>query len=218
MNSDQSFVWQPDNKGRAFDELKHLLASDEVLAYYDVRKPVAVQCDRFQTGLAAVLLQDNWPIEYASHALSLTEQSFAQIERDLLAMFGLERLHSYIYGRHFSVETDQKSLLAIIKKSLISVLKRRSECCYDFRSTIMNCNTGQGPIYYCRYAKPCVSSINGENCIIHERLRIAQRCCERSRARLAYGGIRAYDTQYQVSCTARSHISTAATINYERLA
>jgi hypothetical protein len=66
MNSDSPFVWQPTNHGKAFDELKHLLASDEVLAYYDVNKPVTVQCDSSQAGLAAVLLQDVKPVECVS--------------------------------------------------------------------------------------------------------------------------------------------------------
>ena len=40
-----------------------------VLRYYDVNKPVTVQCDTSQAGLGAVLLQDGQPVCYASWAL-----------------------------------------------------------------------------------------------------------------------------------------------------
>lgn len=125
MNSDEPFYWDQTTHGLAFDNLKRCLASDEVLAYYDVSKPVVIQCDSSQSGLGAVLLQDNRPVEYASHSLSPTEQSYAQIEKELLAIvFGLERLHSYVYGRHTIVETDHKPLLSIVKKPLTSAPKR----------------------------------------------------------------------------------------------
>jgi hypothetical protein len=125
MNSEEPFYWDQTTHGKAFDNLKRCLASDEVLAYYDINKPVIVQCDSSQSGLGVVLLQDNRPVEYASHSLSSTEQSYAQIEKELLAIvFGLERLHSYVYGRHVIVETDHKPLLSIVKKPLTSAPKR----------------------------------------------------------------------------------------------
>ena len=44
-----------------------------VLQYYDVNKPVTIQCDASGKGLGAVLLQDNKPVCYASRALTETE-------------------------------------------------------------------------------------------------------------------------------------------------
>lgn len=83
------------------------------------------ECDSSQNGLGAALMQDNHIIEYASRALSATEQGYAQIEKELLAVvFAMERWHTYTFGRSVIVETDHKPLLPIFKKGLISAPKR----------------------------------------------------------------------------------------------
>ena len=50
-------------------------------------------------------------------ALTDTEQRYANIERELLAVvFGCERFHTYVYGKPFVVESDHKPLEMIQKK------------------------------------------------------------------------------------------------------
>ncbi len=63
-----------------------MISTAPVLAYYDVTKPVTIQCDASQTGLGAALLQDGYPIAYSSRALTATERNYAQIEKELLAI------------------------------------------------------------------------------------------------------------------------------------
>lgn len=64
-------------------------------------------------------MQDNLPVAYASKALSLTQQAYAQIEKETLAIvFECERFHQYIYSKDFIVESDHKPLEAIFKKPL----------------------------------------------------------------------------------------------------
>jgi hypothetical protein len=48
-------------------------------------------------------------VEYASRALTNTEQNYAQIEKELLAiLFALERFDSYVYLKQdVTVETDR---------------------------------------------------------------------------------------------------------------
>ena len=54
-----------------------------------------------------------------------SEQAYAQIEKELLACcFAMERLHTYVYGRHVVVETDHKPLISIAKKALTTAPKR----------------------------------------------------------------------------------------------
>jgi len=92
-----------------------------VLQLYDVTKDVVVQCDASQHGLGSCLT----PLEYASRALIPTEQGYAQIEKELLSvLYACERFHTYLYGRRFTVETDHKPLISIVKKSLTSAPKR----------------------------------------------------------------------------------------------
>jgi len=125
LRKENEFVWDSGVHGVAFDRLKNLLSSDPVLAYYDVRKDVILQCDSSQSGLGVVLLQEGKPVEYASRALTTTEQSYAQIEKELLAIvFGLERMHTYVYGRQIIIETDHKPLITIVKKPLTAAPKR----------------------------------------------------------------------------------------------
>jgi hypothetical protein len=71
---------------KAFKAVKDYLAKAPVLAYYDVTKEVTLQCDASETGLGAVLLQEDQPIAYASRALTETETRCAQIEKELLAI------------------------------------------------------------------------------------------------------------------------------------
>ena len=58
---------------------------------------------------------------YTSRALTETEQRYAQIEKELLAVvFACEKFHHYIYGRPITVESDHKPLETIMKKPLQS--------------------------------------------------------------------------------------------------
>ena len=53
----------------AFQKLKNMCCKAPVLAYYDVRKEVTIQCDASKSAVGAVLLQEGRPIAYASRKL-----------------------------------------------------------------------------------------------------------------------------------------------------
>ena len=105
---------------KAFNNLKSKLTDrPAVLKYYDVKKPVTLQVDASQAGLGAVLYQEDGPVAYASKALNQTQQNYAQIEKELLAvLFACKRFHQYIYGKKALVESDHKPLEAIFQKPL----------------------------------------------------------------------------------------------------
>ena len=45
-------------------------------------------------------MQNDQPVSYASRALTETEQQYAQIEKEMLAIaYELDNFHSYTYGR-----------------------------------------------------------------------------------------------------------------------
>ena len=69
------------------DEIKKLVTTAPILAYYEPKKELVVQCDASSTGLGAVLLQEGKPLGYASRALSATECAYAQIEKALQSCF-----------------------------------------------------------------------------------------------------------------------------------
>ena len=70
-------------------------------------------------GVGAVLLQDEKPPAHASRALTPTQQRYAQIEKETLAIvYGVQNFHQYIYGWTTDVETDHKPLQYILKQAL----------------------------------------------------------------------------------------------------
>ena len=109
----------------AMSQLKRLLTTAPLLAYYDPAKKLTIQCDASSTGLGAALMQEGKPLAYASRALSDREVGYAQIEKECLAIvFSLERFHQYTFGRETTLFTDHKPLETIVKKPLHKAPKR----------------------------------------------------------------------------------------------
>jgi hypothetical protein len=118
VESKTQWHWEEPQK-ESFRQLKSLVASTPVLRYYDVNSPVTLSVDASSQGLGAVIMQEQQPIAYASRALTSTQQRYAQIEKELLAVvYGCNKFHQYIYGQTIKVETDHKPLEAIFRKPL----------------------------------------------------------------------------------------------------
>jgi hypothetical protein len=109
----------------AFTKIKDKVTAAPVLAYFNARVPLVLQADSSKDGLGVSLLQDGRPVEFASRALNQTEQNWAQIEKETLAVvFGLERFDQYTFGRKIIVQNDHKPLENILKRPLAQVPKR----------------------------------------------------------------------------------------------
>ncbi|XP_019614003.1 PREDICTED: uncharacterized protein K02A2.6-like [Branchiostoma belcheri] len=110
----------------AVEEIKKLVTAQPVLQYYDVEKEVTIQGDASDKGLGAALLQEGRPVAYASRALTPTEQNYAQIEKECLAIvFAAQKFNQYIHGREVvTVQSDHKPLEVIFKKPLLDAPKR----------------------------------------------------------------------------------------------
>ena len=81
--------------------MKAELFKNGTLNYFDTSKMTKLQVDASGKGLGAALIQlDNRNkehfIAFASKTLTPTEQCYANIKRELLAMvFGIERFHTF---------------------------------------------------------------------------------------------------------------------------
>ena len=118
LKKDAAWQWAHEHDA-ALESLKNALIRAPSLKFYDQHKPLTIQADASKDGLGACLLQDGCPLSYASRALSGTEQNYAQIEKELLAIvFAAKRFHQYIYGKTVTVQSDHKPLEVIFKKHL----------------------------------------------------------------------------------------------------
>ena len=120
LTKDAEFVWDTPQQN-AFDKIKDVITQEPgpVLAYFDPRKPITIQSDASKHGLGCVLLQDGKPVSFASKSLTPTEVGYAQIEKELYAvLFACKRFHQLVYGKHVTVQTDHRPLVAIAKKGL----------------------------------------------------------------------------------------------------
>ncbi|KAI5708248.1 hypothetical protein M8J77_018934 [Diaphorina citri] len=65
------------------------------------------------------------PVAFASRSLTETQKRWAQIEKELFAIwFGCVKFHQYIYGLSILVETDHKPLVTLFKKALSDIPNR----------------------------------------------------------------------------------------------
>ncbi|CAI5778126.1 Hypothetical predicted protein [Podarcis lilfordi] len=128
---------------RAFDLLKHALVSSQVMLAPDQRRPFVVQTDASQTGLGAVLLQEdqegNWrPVVYLSKKLITREQNYSAIEKECFALvWALTKLRSYLWGNIFEVQTDHSPLCWLERvKASNQKLLRWSLALQDFQFNV----------------------------------------------------------------------------------
>ena len=136
LNKDACFVWERPQK-ESFEKIKDLIVQHTTLSYFDVNKPSVISVDASSYGIGAVLMQEDNPIAYASKSLSRAQQAYAQIEKEALAIqFGCGKFRQYVYGTHFTVETDHRPLESIFKKPINSSPPRLQSlrlklACYD---------------------------------------------------------------------------------------
>lgn len=122
--ADVPWTWS-EVQEQAFERVKQMVTKAPVLRYYDMHKPLVIQCDASEKGLGAALLQEDHPLAYVSRALTDTETRYAQIEKELLAVvYACERFHQYTFGQHVTVLSDHRPLEAIAKKELVNCPKR----------------------------------------------------------------------------------------------
>lgn len=112
----------------AFDKLKQLLSSEDVLLLYpDFEKPFDLTTDASSHAIGAVLSQAGRPITMISRTLSSAESNYATNERELLAIvWALKHLRHYLYGvNKLNIFTDHQPLtFSISDKNPNAKLKR----------------------------------------------------------------------------------------------
>ena len=95
------------------------------LPYFDVNAETTLQMDASKKGLGAYIIQKGKVVCYASRALTKTKQNYQNLDIEALGtIWGMEKFHYFLYGKEFTLETDQKPLVSIYKKHMIDISPR----------------------------------------------------------------------------------------------
>ena len=109
----------------AFSRTKEEISRKITLPYFNPKSSTTLQTDASKKGLGAVCLQNSKPVMFASRALTESERNFQNLERECLAtIWGMEKSHYFLYGKEFTLETDQKPLVSIYKKHMVEISPR----------------------------------------------------------------------------------------------
>ena len=107
----------------AFLKLKEICSNTPVLAYANYQRPFKVHTDASESGLGAVLYQDQEDgttrvVAYASRSLSRSksEKRYHSSKLEFLALKWsiCERFHEYLYGGEFEAHTDNNPLTYVL--------------------------------------------------------------------------------------------------------
>lgn len=102
IKNEHVFQWR-NEQTKAFENLKTLVVNQPTLQYFNAKKPITISVDTSKSGLGAVLLLDQKSCAYVSRAMKDTQERYAQIEKELLAIcFGINKFYQYVYARMYS--------------------------------------------------------------------------------------------------------------------
>ena len=117
----KNILWTWDeNMNRIFEEIKEMMSTTPVLAYFDASKPIRVSADGSLKGLGGMLEQETeigkWkPVAFASRSLTDAEKRYSNIERETLAVvWCCERFADMLIGTQFIIRTDHKPLVSLL--------------------------------------------------------------------------------------------------------
>ena len=109
----------------AFPRTKEEISKNVTLPYFNPNISTTLQTNASKKGLGAVLLQNSKPVMFASSALTGSERNYQNLERECLAtIWGMEKFHYFLYGKEFTLETDQKPLVSIYRKHMVEISPR----------------------------------------------------------------------------------------------
>ena len=116
----------------AFQEIKQELSSAPILALYDPNLDTVVSADASRCVWTwscshAETADESWrPMVFALRSLTPTEQRYAQIEKEALALaWACERFAEYLLGKPFNLHTDHKPLVPLLHSKSLDALPAR---------------------------------------------------------------------------------------------
>ncbi|KAL8595626.1 hypothetical protein ACOMHN_025662 [Nucella lapillus] len=116
----EKLQWSEKGKD-SFTTLKERICTSLILCMPDHTKDFVVRTDASDRGIGAVLMQEKdgklCPISYQSRKLNGAESRYATVEKECLAtVWGISKFERYLYGKHFTLETDHQPLKFLQKQ------------------------------------------------------------------------------------------------------
>lgn len=117
LKKDNDWIWTT-NCNHVFNKLKSIFRKLPTLSNYDSKSNFKIQCDASEKALGCCLFQNDKPVYYASKSLSDAEQSYAQVEKEMMSIvFACNKFYKLIYGQEVTkVFTNHQLLISIMKK------------------------------------------------------------------------------------------------------
>ena len=107
----------------AFENLKSEIEA-AVLHHVDENKPFVIETDASNYAIAATLNQCGRPVAFFSRTLNSCEQKQAAVEKEALAIVeAIRKWRHYLYHKHFTLITDQRSVSFMFDTSKRSKIK-----------------------------------------------------------------------------------------------
>ena len=108
-----------------FSWTKEEISKNITIPYFNPTSSTTLQTDASKKGLGAVLLQNSKPVMFVSRALTGSERNYQNLERECLAtIWGMEKFQYFLYGKEFTLETDQKPLVSMYRKHMVEISPR----------------------------------------------------------------------------------------------
>jgi len=111
----------------SFEKLKVAMVNTPVLALPNFSEPFTLETDACDSGVGAVLMQNNRPIAFFSKSLAASHQHLSIYEKEFLAlMMAIEKWRQYLQQNEFIIQTDHKSLTYLGDQQLQSEMQKKA--------------------------------------------------------------------------------------------
>ena len=132
LKKNTQFVWNDEHETH-FHAIKNKIANATENTHYNPHLETRIKCDASRAGLGAALEQRlpmGWnTVAFASRFLNPNEEGYSVNELELLGVaWSVEYLTYYLFGKSFTIITDHRALLSIMKE-------HRSNKSYNSRLT-----------------------------------------------------------------------------------
>lgn len=117
--NDVPFKWKKQQE-KVFQKVKEDIQFNECLVHYSPELPLLLATDASPYGVGAVLSHvypdgTERPIQFASQTLNKVQQRYMHVDKEAYAiMFAVKKLFQYLYGRQFTLVTDNQAITKIL--------------------------------------------------------------------------------------------------------